>query len=35
LIAPRHINLNVFPEKLRAGSSVAVLGEDDLQRHLK
>jgi hypothetical protein len=29
------INLNVFPEKLRTGSSVTVLAEDDLRRYLK
>jgi len=29
------INLNVFPERLRAGSSVTVLAENDLQKYLK
>lgn len=29
------INVNVFPQRLRAGSSVAVLNEGDLKTHLK
>jgi RES domain-containing protein len=29
------INFNVFPDRLRAGSSVAVIAENDLRRYLK